>query len=234
MERTKIIVDDYLKVIQDQISELIRSFNENNLNKYEEDIDILKNIFLDFSGNPIILYPLINSLYQMVYKAYLDDPYSSLKSLFLAITGHYIGEIFEYFGDLKSAIHAYAYSFFFYDMQAITKLLTIQILQLLSNEFKMAAETNKIISSIPQEIVFVQDTFTLQKKPISTTDALEILEYAISMSNYLTYWALMRIKEDEKEYIKKKIKYILKNLIIKGVKTYNLVKNLNDLFGCDF
>ena len=230
MEKKTIQVGDYLEVIQNQISELIRNFNEKDYIEYENNFDTLKNILQTFTGNPGMLYPLINSLFQMVFNVFTDDPSSEINCKFLSVTGHYVGQVFEYYKDLKSAMNAYAYSFFLFDIQAITKLITIQILQLLNNNDKLAIETNQIISGLSNEILLIKDKFSLNNKEINITDALEILDLAIKLSNNIIYWSLIKMNSNQKEIIEKKIQNVQKQLLINGIKIYNLSKNLNELF----
>ena len=139
--------DEYIEIINDFIKKLNNDYNKKNLSKYKEDFEELKNIIETYPGKISILYPYLNNIFQFAYANYQNNP-SEFNSKILSICGSYIGEIFEFWKDYKSAIHAYSYSFFVDgELQSISKLISVQIFQLILNNRQLGDEIYHIISS---------------------------------------------------------------------------------------
>ncbi|MBD3230469.1 MAG: hypothetical protein GF329_19980 [Candidatus Lokiarchaeota archaeon] len=227
------LANEYIEVIKEKIQEIIKDFDEGNISSFEENFETLKHIFETYTGNPNDLYPYLNNIFKFIYDSYKQDP-SEYNRKFLSITGKYVGEIFEFWKDYGSAINAYSYSFFIEtDLQSITKLLKIQIMQLILNNYQFAEEINGIITGLSDEIekFDYSESFTLNDREITFPDALKIVNLFINLSNYLLELKTSNTSQfGGIDVLKDKIKDIQKKLMIEGIKLYYVNKNIDKLF----
>ncbi|MHA1271678.1 MAG: hypothetical protein ACTSPY_17940 [Candidatus Helarchaeota archaeon] len=224
--------NDYIEVIKEQITDLINDYDLKNVEKYENDFETLKNIIETFSGRIAVIYPYLNNIFQFIYDNYKNNP-EYLNCKFLSITGSYTGEIFEYWKDYKSAIHAYSYSYFVDgELQNVTKLLTIQILQIILNNPQLAAEIHLIIQGLLDEFNNMKSdrNFYLNGKKVSQETAMEIIKLYINLSKFIIERGNPNLNDKDKKFFTNRIKFTQKELLLKGVKLYFVMKNLERLY----
>jgi len=230
MQSTNIVTDNFIEPLKVNLLEIIKDFNNKDLESYEKNLNKFRNLIMNYNDDPELLYPILNSIFQMVYKEFKQDCDSKIKCKFLSITGEYFGEIFEKIGDLKSAIKAYAYSFILFDVKSIIKLITIQIYLIMSLEFDTAHEINHIISSLPHEILYDQDKFKLFVSEDHIIEMIDIIDLAVALSDNLLYYVKLNLNPEQKSVIKNKILKIVDNLKEYNLNIKNLIENINDLF----
>lgn len=225
--------EEYIDVIKEQITEIIKNFDEYDIDNFKENFETLKNIFETYTGNPGDLYPYLNNIFKFIYDSYKQDP-SDYNKKFLSIAGKYVGEIFEFWKDYGSAINAYSYSFFVDgDLQSITKLINVQIMQIILNNVSLAEKINEIVNQLSDEIskFDYSEKFILNGGEITFPNALKIVNLYINLSNYLL--EILAPNDSQIGGInptKIKIKDIQKKLMIEGVKLYYVNKNIDKLF----
>jgi hypothetical protein len=225
--------NEYIEVIKEKIEEIIKNFDEFDLESFEENFDTLKNIFETYTGNAADLYPYLNKLFKFIYDTYKQDPENDYNIRFLSISGQYVGEVFEFWRDYKSAINAYSYSYFAEtDLQSVTKLLKIQILQMVTNNIPLAREIHGIISELSNELADYDYSrpFRLNKKEIPYKKAQMIGDLFIELSTYINDLTDPSRSHHDRQFVRKKIEEIQKKLMIEDVDLYFVNKNIKKMF----
>ncbi|MHA1230878.1 MAG: hypothetical protein ACTSPQ_09540 [Candidatus Helarchaeota archaeon] len=224
--------NEYLEVIKEHINDIINDFDKKDVESFKENFETLKNIIETYPGKTATLYPYLNNIFQFIYDSYQKDP-SELNSKLLNITGTYIGEIFEFWKDYRSAVHAYSYSFFADgDLQSITKLLTVQILQLIMRDRTLPENIFQIISDLINEFdeQHKGKNFSINGNQITREEALETLKLFTNLSKFILERTMPDITPEDKKFITNRIKFTIKELLQKGVKLYFVIKNLEQLY----